>query len=114
MFDSLGKKIHTLFKNVVATVKNTTKKVIEVKLSSPQSVNQVVIQEDITKGENIRRYSIQAWMDNHWMKIAGGESVGHKRIQTFTPVTTNKLRLVIEKAEGPVSVKYAGFYQANL
>ncbi|MEO6358494.1 MAG: alpha-L-fucosidase [Ferruginibacter sp.] len=114
LFDSLGKKINSLFNNVVAKTKNVTQKITEIKLPSSQRVSQVVIQEDITKGENIRSYSIEAWMDNQWKKVAEGQSVGHKRIQSFSPVNTNKLRLTIGNAEGRVNIKYLGFYNVNL
>ena len=114
VFDSLGRKINVLFGTAVATVRNSSKKIIEVNLNAAQRVNQLVIQEDIAKGENIRNYSIEAWVDNHWKQVADGQSVGHKRIQTFTPLITKKIRLVIEKAEGPISIKYLGFYNTNL
>lgn len=112
VFDSLGKKITALFKNNVGFIKNSNKKITEIALAKPQRVNQVVIQEDISKGENIRNYSIEAWINHAWKKIAEGESVGHKRIQTFEPVVTDKLRLVVDKAEGIINIKYVGFYNA--
>lgn len=112
-FDSLGKTIKNNFANRVTAIRNSGKKIIELSLPSSRKVNEVVIQEDIAKGENIRQYSIDVWADDHWVTVASGLSVGHKRIQTFAPAITNKLRLVIEKAEGPVSIKYLGFYFVN-
>ena len=114
VFDSLGRRITGLFANPVIAINNSTNKITEISNTSPILVNQVVIQEEISKGENIRQYAIEAWVNNTWKQIAHGQSVGHKRIQTFAPITTNRLRLIVEKAEGPVNIKRLAFYNSNI
>lgn len=58
----------------------------------PVTVNCIVLQEDIAKGERIRSYAVDAWVNNSWKLIAEGSSIGHKRIQEFEPVCTTKIR----------------------
>ena len=114
VFDSLGKNVKQLFSRPTVTIKNSNKKVIELNIAIPRQINQVVIKEDFSKGENIRSYVIEATVDNKWQKIADGQSVGHKRIQTFTPITTNKIRFTVVKAVGTIAIKELTFYNHDV
>ena len=114
VFDSLGKKVKALLGKPVGAVHHTASKTIELSLQAAQSVSMVVIQEDISKGEKIRHYTIEAWSNKRWQPVADGESVGHKRLQLFPPVTTPRLRLIVDKSDGPISIRYLGFYDASL
>lgn len=56
-----------------------------------------IIQEDITSGERIRSYRVEARIGGRWQTVCTGTSVGHKRIAYFdTPVTSKSFRLVVE------------------
>jgi alpha-L-fucosidase len=67
--------------------------------------------EDIARGERVRQYVVEAWIDGTWRKVCDGISVGHKRIQQFDAVTTNKLRLTIKDSRGiPVIKDFAAFH----
>ncbi len=114
VFDSLGTNIRQLFSKPVATIKNFNKKLVEISLSEPQSVSQVVLEEDISKGENIRKYTLEALIGSKWQKIADGQSVGHKRIQTFGPVIADKVRFTINEAVKDVAIKKITFYKYRL
>jgi len=76
----------------------------------PKTINSIMLAEDIAQGERIRKYTVDAWLNNQWQIIARGESVGHKHIQTFDPVSTNKIRLNISVQDGVPKVKaFAAF-----
>ena len=67
--------------------------------------------EDIAGGERVRKYEVDAWLDGAGKQVCEGISVGHKRIQQFDTVTTNKLRLTIKDSHGiPVLKDFAAFY----
>jgi alpha-L-fucosidase len=112
VFDSLGKKIRGMFAHPVAVVKNSGAMNIPVRLSAPQSISEAVIQEDISKGEHIRAYVIEAWTNGKWKEVASGQSAGHKRIHIFSPVTTDKLRVRITRSAGAVNIKEIVFYRS--
>ena len=71
----------------------------------------MIISEDITKGERIRKYMIEAWKDNQWIQIAEGSSVGHKRIQNLDSITTNKVRLSITESSAQPQIKDFSVYE---
>ena len=79
-----------------------------------QRVNACIIQEDITQGERIRKYRIEAMTDDQWQTICEGESIGHKRIERFNDVETNSLRLVVQDSiASPKIVRLDAFYIEN-
>lgn len=78
-----------------------------ISLLKETTINSIVIEEDIRYGERIREYVLEAQVNNKWIKIAEGMSVGHKRIQSFNPIEVKNIRLRITKASGPVSFKYS-------
>lgn len=68
--------------------------VLELRLDKPHPIGQIIIQEDITGGERIRKYEVDALVGgDKWRKIAEGQSVGHKRIERVEPIEVAALRL---------------------
>lgn len=110
VFDSLGRNIRRIFSNPIISVKQSGNRIITLQLRAPKQISQVIIEEDIRKGENVRKYLIQAMVGNKWINIAAGQSIGHKRIQKFTPLTTNKIRFSIQEATENVTIKEITFF----
>lgn len=73
--------------------------VIELELGN-KMVDRVVIREDQKAGELIRSYQVQALVDGAWRNVSSGYSVGNKRIDIFTAVTAQSLRLTLQVDEG--------------
>jgi alpha-L-fucosidase len=110
VFDSLGRTLRKLFNKPVFTAKNITKKITELHLPNPESISQVMIAEEIEKGENISSYAIDAMVNHRWQTLVNGQSVGHKRLQTFKTVKTGRMRFTVKSAAGKVHIKKLAFY----
>jgi len=68
--------------------------VVELTLPQPAKINHVIVMEDIEQGERIREYHIEGLVGpDTWRTLAGGQSVGHKRIEQFESVEVAKVRL---------------------
>ncbi len=67
---------------------------LELVLPSQSLINQIVLMEDIRSGERIRNYHVEGKTDSGWKTLCRGISVGHKRIQKFTPVRVEMIRLI--------------------
>src|SRR6185312_5505661 len=105
-----GEKIRKGFSDPLARCNGKGSEFI-LDLSTPQKLNTIEIMEDIAGGERVRKYEVDAWLDGAWKQVCEGISVGHKRIQQFDAVTTNKLRLTIKDAHGiPLLKDFAAFY----
>ncbi|WP_313155448.1 discoidin domain-containing protein [Sphingobacterium multivorum] len=103
-----GRALTTVISHPVAIVKNKAAKDFTLDLKTPKTVNQVIFGEVIQRGERIRKYTIAAWIDNNWVNVASGESVGNKRIHKFDKIKTSKIRFhVIEATETPQIKSFA-------
>lgn len=79
-------------------------------LAAPANLDRLVLQEEIRNGERVREFRIDAFVNGQWQSIADGSCIGHKRIQTFAPVTTGKLRVAIAEATAEPQIRnFAAF-----
>lgn len=104
-----GDEIKRQFSNPIAKTMGEGNR-LELVLPSEQKINTLVIQEDIKQGERIREYEIQAKVNGKWKTIGTGSCVGHKRIQTFNPVSASKIRLVISSSLAQAYIKNLSVY----
>ena len=107
-----GDEIKRRFSNPIATTSGNGNK-LELKLPEKQEINHVIIQENIKNGELIRKYKIGAFVNSKWEIIGNGNCIGHKRIQQFKPVTTNKIRLVVEESIANPQIKSFNVFYVN-
>jgi len=91
-YAEFGKEIRRRFGSPLALTAGAGAEV-ELVLSKPQAVNQVVVMEDIARGERVRAYEIEGLAPGGaWTTLCDGQSVGHKRIQQFARTEVAKLR----------------------
>lgn len=110
LFADFGAVIKKRFSHPVAETKGTGKELILNLAKSPVAVNQIVIEEDLSKGQRIQKYAVEAWREKHWETVCSGTSVGHKRIQEFNLIKTDKLRLSISDASGtPIINQFSAY-----
>ena len=111
--DEFGKTLDLSFETVVGSanpLENTSVNEIIIDLPQKHQVNILVIEEDIHHGQNIKQYKVDAYIGGLWETIAEGQSVGRKRIQSFDPVETDKLRLSFVGEEGKSFIKNFAVY----
>jgi alpha-L-fucosidase len=105
-----GKEINRRFGNAIAETSGKGK-TISLKIGKePVKINHVVIQENIAKGERVRKYTIEANVQGKWITLCTGISIGHKRIQVFDPVTTNEIRLRVDEFADTPDIKRLAVY----
>ncbi|HTV47337.1 MAG TPA: alpha-L-fucosidase [Phycisphaerae bacterium] len=83
---------------------------VELQLDHPEQINFVTIMEDITQGQRIRAYAVDGLVDGQWKQLCTGESVGHKRIQQFDPVTVLAVRLRVTQAVAEPLIRKLAVY----
>lgn len=110
----MGNEIKRRFSTPVATCKGN-QEIIELHLSGKQPVNYCIIQENIKNGERVRKYKVEAKVNGKWLPVCNGESVGHKRIQKFTPVEATDFRLTLtEVIATPDITNFSLYYVSPL
>lgn len=63
-----------------------------------RTVDCCIIQEDISKGERIRSWRVEAKTDGGWNVVCSGTSVGHKHIAHFPAVGVSAVRLIVDES----------------
>lgn len=107
-----GEKIQELTSNPLKETSGEGAK-LTIKLKEKTVINQIIIQEDITQGERIREYHVQGLTEKGWVPLCNGESVGHKRIQTFEDTEVSQIRLVVDKAIDIPQIRTFSVYKNN-
>lgn len=104
-----GDEIRKEYSNPLAQTSGQ-KKVLTLNLGRKSGIDCCVIQENIAKGERIRQYKVEALVGGKWQLLCKGESVGHKRIERFKTVTTDRLRLsVIQSLATPDIIEFGAY-----
>ncbi len=67
---------------------------LHIDLEKNTPINQIVLQEEIAVGERIRTYDIEVYSEGSWKMITTGSCIGHKKIDVFNEIETNKIRII--------------------
>ncbi len=105
-----GNEIQRRFGTPLAQTSGKNKKKLSITFDKPQRVNYYQIQEDITEGEHIRAYRIEALINGKWATVAKGSSVGHKRIEAFPEVEAQAFRLIVEQCVSTPLIRNFSIY----
>lgn len=82
-----------------ATDDDNTTGSFELSLDKLQEVTYVLLQEYIKLGQRIKSFKVDAWVNNRWLTVASGTTIGYKRILKLDPVQTDKVRVSILDAK---------------
>ena len=101
-----GAAIQKKFSKPIASTSGKGKEIF-LSLKNPQTLKNIVIQEDIIQGQRVRAYSVHALTDGEWKIIAEGESIGHKRIHLIEPTEVLELKLeILQSILPPIIEKF--------
>lgn len=86
-------------------------KIYQLKNESP--INIVLLQEDISKGQRIEAFILEARVNGGWKTVAEGTTVGLKRLLRFPECKSKELRLTISEARGVANMMSVGAFYAE-
>lgn len=79
----------------------------------PQSeINVVMLQEDISKGQRVESFVVEALTGDGWKEVGRGTTIGYKRMLRFSPVKATQLRVKIEGCRLIANVNQVAAYYA--
>jgi alpha-L-fucosidase len=109
-FREFGTEIRRRFGKSIAETSGRGQ-LVELALKKPTQIDHVIVMEQISKGERIRKYVIDSYVGGKWTELCHGQSIGHKRIERFKPVEATKIRLrVTESTAEPLVRKLAVYH----
>ena len=108
-----GDEIKLRFSNPIASTSGTGEKIM-LKLPKKQKINQVVLMEDISKGERVREFILEGKTEEGWQLIFEGSCIGHKFIHRFDEMEVDAVRLKVTKSKGESDIlNFSAFNYAN-
>lgn len=78
------------------------------------TVNTLLIQEDITQGQRVEEFIIEAYINNTWHYIAEGTTIGYKRLLRFSDTSAESIRVTIKRTRKDANISNIGLYYAEL
>jgi alpha-L-fucosidase len=79
--------------------------VLEADFPRPITFDRSLVMEWLNDGQHIEHYRIEAWDGKEWKVIVEDHSIGHKRIDSFAPVTTSRVRLNILESSAEAHIR---------
>lgn len=68
----------------------------------PTVADRVVLMEDQSNGQVIRNYTVSGrGLDGKWTVLSHGTSIGHKKIDMFSPVTVTQIKVDAKGVDTP-------------
>ena len=108
-FAEFGERMKQIFSNRVASAAGNGN-AITLPLPKGSAPNMLVLMEDIAQGERVRKFVVEARMDNEWVPVWGGTCIGHKKIERFEPMAATELRLtVVESVAEPQILEFSAW-----
>jgi alpha-L-fucosidase len=79
--------------------------VLEADFSRPITFDRSLVMEWLNDGQHIEHYRIEAWDGKEWKVIVEDHAIGHKRIDSFAPVTASRIRLNILESSAEAHIR---------
>ncbi|MEO3754471.1 alpha-L-fucosidase [Streptomyces sp. B6B3] len=87
---------------------------LELRLPHPVTFDRIRLGEDITRGQRVEDFAVDARTGTSWSTVGTGTTIGYSRILTLpTPLTTTRLRLHIRITRATPHLAFAGLYLAR-
>lgn len=78
-----------------------------------ETINTVLLQEDIEKGQRVEVFKVEGLINGSWTKLAEGTTIGYKRLLRFDDVAPEKIRITIIETRFSANIKTVGAYYAE-
>lgn len=86
---------------------------LTLKLHEPMTIDRIILQEDISKGERVLAYKVSGFHDGKWIDLCEGTNIGHKRIQKFSPQTLTKVKLEVTQAKAKPYISHFQVFSSD-
>lgn len=83
---------------------------MEVTLPHPTRFDHAMTMEWLTEGQLVQKYAIEVWKQGAWVPVVSSYAIGHKKIDSFAPVTAQRVRLHILRSTGQPRIRSFQLY----
>jgi alpha-L-fucosidase len=85
---------------------------VTLELAAAVTFDQLRLGEDITRGQLVEQFVVDAWTGSTWTEVARATTIGYSRILVLdAPVTTDRLRVQLLDARATPRLAFVGVYR---
>lgn len=85
----------------------------EFKVESGAVVNTLLLAEDISQGQRVESFTVEALINNRWHYLTEGTTIGYKRLLHFSDCIPSKIRVTITATRATAHLSNIGAYYAQ-
>jgi len=85
----------------------------EVDLGRPVTFDRAMLQEMITEGQRVERFTVEAADGDAFKTVAEATTIGYKRLLRFPAVTTDRVRVSIQESRAEPTIREFGLFKAS-
>ena len=114
-FNDTSHPINKLIDNKISTMcpfKTKLNNVIEISLNENKIVDIFKISENINLGQRVKKFRLEALVDDNWLTIEEGTTIGSKRLIKFDPIDIKKLKFTIIDSKDIPMISEIGIYKS--
>ena len=107
--------INKLIDNKISTMcpfKTKLNNVIEISLNENKIVDIFKISENINLGQRVKKFRLEALVNDIWVTIEEGTTIGSKRLIKFDPIEIKKLKFTIIDSKDIPMISEIGIYKS--
>ena len=86
--------------------------VIEISLNENKIVDIFKISENINLGQRVKKFRLEALLNDIWVTIEEGTTIGSKRLIKFDPIEIKKLKFTIIDSKDIPMISEIGIYKS--
>lgn len=98
--------------NYWATDDSITSGKLTLSFGEPKTFNVIMLQEYIPLGQRIGKFSVEISNGEGWKTVAGGTTIGHKRLLRIPALTATKVRLNILQSKPCPTLSRIGLFRS--
>jgi alpha-L-fucosidase len=86
---------------------------LEVAFAKPVTFDRTETMEWLNDGQHVQEYAIDAMQGGTWKTVARSYAIGHKKVDTFEPVTASRVRLRIIASSSEAHIRELRLYRTE-
>lgn len=98
---------------VLSTPEGSHSAVIVVNFKEPVTFDCAVTMEWLNDGQHVQKYAIEVLDGGEWKRVAESQAIGHKKIDHFEAVTTNRVRLNLLETTSTAHIREFQLYNTQ-
>ena len=114
-FNGMSHPIDKLIDNKISSMcpfKTKLNNVIEISLNENKIVDIFKISENINLGQRVKKFRLEALVNDFWVTIEEGTTIGSKRLIKFEPIEIKKLKFTIIDSKDIPMISEIGIYKS--